>query len=328
MNIQVLQADALEVTADVLVLKYAQALYGVDELVVDRLETKGAPIRKLLPKPGGITLVDGTGQLGAKNVLFVGVASLRTFDYQAIREFARRALGSLAEEMPAAAHVAFTLHGAGYGLDEAEAFRSEIAGLIDGIESGKCPAGLQRLSIVERNVGRARRLQEQLTSILPTRFATMGGRRKLKDRDTSKLEHIRTAGAESKAKAHVFVAMPFASEFDDLFHYGIQQAVNAAGFLCERADLTSFTGDVILWVKERIDTASLLVADISTANPNVCLEVGYAWGKGIPTVLLATDAAVLPFDIKGQRCLVYKSIRKLEELLTLELKNLGGIARQ
>jgi len=99
--------------------------------------------------------------------------------------------------------------------------------------------------------------------------------------------------------------------------------VNVAGYLCERADLAAFTGDVIVWVKERIGSARLLVADLSTANPNVYLEVGYAWGKGIPTVLLARDAADLKFDVKGQRCLVYNSIRKLEELLTRELAQLS-----
>jgi hypothetical protein len=107
---------------------------------------------------------------------------------------------------------------------------------------------------------------------------------------------------------------------------GIQQAVDSAGYLCERGDLATFTGDVIAWVKERIDTASLLVADLSTANPNVYLEVGYAWGKGIPTVLLAAEAADFRFDVKGQRCLLYKSIRTLEELLTRELRNLRAKA--
>jgi hypothetical protein len=68
--------------------------------------------------------------------------------------------------------------------------------------------------------------------------------------------------------------------------------------------------------------APLLVADLSTANPNVYLEVGYAWGKGIPTVLLARDAADLRFDVKGQRCLLYNSIRKLEASLKSELKAL------
>ncbi len=138
----------------------------------------------------------------------------------------------------------------------------------------------------------------------------------------SQLEPLRTAGARSRGKPHVFVAMPFAPEFDDHFHYGIQQAVNTAGYLCERADLATFSGDVITWVKERIDSARLLVADLSTANPNVYLEVGYAWGKGIPTVLLARDATDLKFDVKGQRCLVYGSIRKLEELLARELTQL------
>lgn len=119
--------------------------------------------------------------------------------------------------------------------------------------------------------------------------------------------------------------MHFAPEFDDAFHYGIYQPVNAAGCLCERADLATFTGDVIAWVKERIDSARLLVADLSTANPNVYLEVGYAWGRGVPAVLVARDTAELRFDVKGQRCLVYNnSIRQLEESLAKELKSLLG----
>jgi hypothetical protein len=56
------------------------------------------------------------------------------------------------------------------------------------------------------------------------------------------------------------------------------------------------------------------------------LEVGYAWGKGIPTVLLARDTADLRFDVRGQRCLVYNSIRKLEDSLTSELKALAASA--
>ena len=41
--------------------------------------------------------------------------------------------------------------------------------------------------------------------------------------------------------------MPFAEEMGDIYDYGIHGAVKeaAAGFLCERADLSSFTGDVM-----------------------------------------------------------------------------------
>jgi hypothetical protein len=320
MEILILEGDALEISADVLVLKYAQALYGVDELAVNRLEAAGCQVRERLPNPGGCTLIDSMGQLGARRVLFVGVVALGAFSYEAIREFAKRALISLAGIMPEASHVALTLHGSGYGLDESEAFRCELAGLIDAFESRGCPDGLLRVTIVERNAGRVSRLQPQLSRLLPA-GATLTNQ--VQDaRLASHLEPLRTAGAKSQAKAHVFVAMPFAPEFDDRFHYGIQQAVNSAGYLCERADLATFTGDVIAWVKERIDTANLLVADLSTANPNVYLEVGYAWGKGVPTVLLSANTADLLFDVKGQRCLMYKNIQALEQLLTRELNNL------
>lgn len=321
MEIVILEGDALEISADVLVFKYAQALYGADELAVARLEVANSEVRDRLPKPGKCILLDTMGQLAAPRVLFVGVVTLRAFGYEEIREFAKRALTWLAAAVPTASHVALTLHGPGYGLDESEAFRSELAGLIDAFESGGCPVGLRRVTIVERNAGRVLRLKQLLSTLLPAGSTTATNRERGPN-FASQLEPLRTAGAKSQDKAHVFVAMPFAPEFDDRFHYGIQQAVNSAGYLCERADLATFTGDVIAWVKERIDSASLLVADLSTANPNVYLEVGYAWGKGIPTVLLSSDATDLRFDVKGQRCLVYKNIRALEELLTRELENL------
>jgi hypothetical protein len=321
MEILIVEGDALEISADVLVLKYAQALHGVDRLAVSRLEATGSQIRTHLPKPGKCRLIESGGQLGARSVLFVGVVALQWFRYEAIREFANLALASLSETMPMAAHVAFTLHGPGYGLDESEAFRSELAGLIDAFENGDCPDGLQLVTLIERDSGRVSRLRTQLSALLTDGSVTVPKSGSY-PRAASQSEPLRTAGAQSQAKAHVFVAMPFAPEFDDRFHYGIQQAVNSAGYLCERADLATFTGDVIAWVKERIDTASLLVADLSTANPNVYLEVGYAWGRGIPTVLLSGNAEDLRFDVKGQRCLVYKNIRALEELLTQELKNL------
>jgi hypothetical protein len=136
------------------------------------------------------------------------------------------------------------------------------------------------------------------------------------------IKRLQSAGYSSDEKAHVFVAMPFKEEMDDVYHYGIQQAVKAAGMLCERADLSSFAGDVIEWVRSRIRSAALVVADLTDANPNVYLEVGYAWGVGVPTVLVVRGADHLKFDVRGQRSLVYKRIKDLEELLTKELQQL------
>jgi hypothetical protein len=76
------------------------------------------------------------------------------------------------------------------------------------------------------------------------------------------------------------------------------------------------------WVRQRISSAKLVVADLSSANPNVYLEVGYAWGCRVPTVLLAKEVTDLKFDVKGQRCIVYKSIKHLEDALRNELRGL------
>ena len=327
MIISILQGDALVVPADVLVLKYAQAPFGVDAQVVRRLDTSGAGVFSPvpLPPPGAVSLVESRGLIGARTVLLVGVVPLGQFGYEEIRAFASAALAALADAMPQAAEVAVTLHGVGYGLDETEAFRAELAGIVEAFENGRHPKALRRVVIVEHDPRRVERLQRQLDEILPGENAV----RPRKEAKTAlQSDALRTAGRASRDKAHVFVAMPFAKEFDDRFHYGIHTAIRAAGYLCERADMASFTGDILLWVKERIDTAELLVADLSGANPNVYLEVGYAWGKGLPTVLLASDEKDLLFDVRGQRCLVYQnSIRVLEQLLTAELGKLASDRR-
>jgi hypothetical protein len=132
-----------------------------------------------------------------------------------------------------------------------------------------------------------------------------------------------SAGANSNEKPHAFVAMPFAPELEDTYHYGIQAPVRAAGLLCERVDQAAFDGPIIQRIKERIETAKVVIADLSMANPNVYLEVGYAWGRGRPTVLLVRDVKELRFDVASYRCIVYRSIRELESLLTRELERLA-----
>ena len=319
------QGDALSFRADVLALKYADALYGVDRAVVHALTAAGVSIEARLPKAGGFYLTPAMDAVTADQVLFVGVGPLRQFGYGEIRAFGRKVLEALAGETPHARHLALTIHGPGYGLDENEAFESEIAGLLDAIGSGDFPADLERVTIVEANTGRAKRLKALLGQLLPN------GPRNSRSRATQPLsdvaDRLRSVGYDSPSKPHVFVAMPFAEEMDDVFHYGIQGAVNDSGFLCERADLSSFTGDVIEWVKTRISSASLVVADLSDSNPNVYLEVGYAWGCGRPTVLLVKDTSQLKFDVRGQRCLVYKRIKDLEESLRSELEGLKVILR-
>ncbi|MEJ1961544.1 MAG: M17 family peptidase N-terminal domain-containing protein [Gammaproteobacteria bacterium] len=321
-SITVQKGDALSFEADVLVLKYADTVHGLDREVFLQLSEARRDIEDFAPAEGESVLIPARGVISATEILVLGVGSLRSFGYQEIRDFGKRALATLAESRPATTSVALTLHGPGYGLDEREAFESEIAGLLDAIHGGLFPKALQQVTIVELNAKRAARLAMLLGELLFSKpraaaetFAPPG------------LElpaRLKSVGYDSQAKPHIFVAMPFAEEMDDVFHYGINSAVNAAGFLCERADLSTFTGDVIDWVKKRISSASLVIADLSNANPNVYLEVGYAWGCGRPTVLIVRDPPNVPFDVRGQRYLVYKKIQELETKLRAELEGLAA----
>jgi hypothetical protein len=318
-RIHVVEGNIAELPVDVVALKYAQAYYGADRLVASLLAEAGEDPTHLRPRAGGYRLLSSRGVVSAEKVLFVGVPLLVDFGYREIREFARRVLTALAVEAPGTRSIAATLHGPGYGFDEIEAFESEVAGFLDALRSGDFPSGLDEITIAERNPGRCRRLKKVLNELVPQGERKAG----VIDIAEAREERLRAAGYASDAKAHVFVAMPFKEEMDDVYHYGIQGAVRDAGFLCEPADLAAFTGDVLQWVRERIKTSALLVADLSDANPNVYLEVGYAWGCGIPTVLLVRENPErLRFDVRGQRCLVYKRIKDLEESLRNELQSL------
>lgn len=318
-SIDLLAGDILKVDADVLVLKYAQANYGLDTLVTRILADGGIDPSLMRPKPGGFRLVDGVSEIVARRVLFVGVVPLYSFSYPEIRDFSRRVLAALAGSAPETQRIALTLHGAGYGLDENEAFESEIAGLVDAIRSLDFPEQLSEVVIVEANRGRARRLDGVLRELLPAGSVTTTVDRH-REAIAEDSERLRAAGYASASKDHIFVAMPFKDEMDDVYHYGIQAAVRSIGFICERADLSAFTGDVMDWVRERVRSAKLVVADLTEANPNVYLEVGYAWGCDVPTVLVVKDTEDLKFDTRGQRCLVYKKIKDLEVALTKELR--------
>jgi hypothetical protein len=146
-----------------------------------------------------------------------------------------------------------------------------------------------------------------------------------RQRKSQDYEELRMSVKDVKSpKKHIFVAMPFSNELEDSYFYGIKVPIENAGFNCVRVDRKSFIGDILVQIKLDIETASAVVALLDGVNPNVSLEVGYAWGNKVPTILLIKDTSQLPFDLKGQKCIVYDSIRGLEKSLATELNELIG----
>lgn len=321
-TIEVKNADALTFETDVLVLKHSQALYGLDRMVVGAFADRGLNIEEQLPPEGGYFSIEAPANIAARKVFFVGTPRLRKFGYKEIRSFASQALSFLNAAGEEPVEIAVTVHGVGYGLDEEEAFSSQLAGFVDGITRGDMPPTLRKITFIEFDRRRATLLSNILESLIPSGAIKKDIATFYKGIEEKSKALLNEAGYTSDTKAHVFVAMPFKDEMEDIWDYGIKSVVKSAGYLCERADLSSYTGDVMAWVKSRIKSADIVIADLTGANPNVYLEIGYAWGADIPTILIASDADELKFDVRGQRCLVYNRIKDLEKKLANELQNI------
>jgi len=335
----IIPGHILNFEADVIALKHAQEFFGADWAVAQALSGVGVSEKELECLPNDYRYVNTRGSIQAKHALYVGVPPIIRFDYQQVKEFAARSLLILQSEAPRTAQLGLTLHGLGFGLDEVEAFLAEFQGCLEAIQMGAIPDSLERITVVELHNDRVKRLRKALEQHLFTanyaeRVETHWAYR-LYPAQSAQRGHTPPAPqtskgfgtaevstSEYKIKPHAFVAMPFKKEMDDVFYYGIQGPVRSAGYLCERVDQEAFTGDILDRVKQKIETAAVVIADLTGANPNVYLEVGYAWGKGRPTVLLAAAENELKFDVRGQRCLTYERIRDLEEALTRELTEL------
>lgn len=316
-KISVITANILEFPCDALILKYAQAWHGADLAVAHELGLgRGWDLGGGFCDPGDFRLVDSQGKIEATHVLFEGVPTLRRLNYAFIREFSQSAIAHLNKALPDVRHIALTIHGVNVGMDERESFLSQLAGILDALSDSKVLSKLEEISFVEKNTARALRLSKLLkdnySQIRKTSSQTQPAAPMTKE--------VANAGLSKTEKPHIFVAMPFSPEMEDVYIFGIQGPVQEAGFLCERVDQAVFTGDIVDRIKQRIETAKLVIADLSGANANVYLEVGYAWGRNVNALLICKNIDELKFDVKGQRCVVYSSINDLKKKLSEELK--------
>ncbi len=213
-------------------------------------------------------------------------------------------------------------------MDEREAFLSLVGGFLDGIESGTFPESLKRIEIVELNSSRAKRLEKMLSEVigpssaLDSKPAPLQGTQTSLGLSVAAHESLSSFGDQSERTSKLFGAMPFAKEHSDVWEIAIQESCQAAGLVCERVDELAYTGDVLKQITSRLQKASGVLALLNEANPNVFLEIGFAWGMDRTTVLIAKEGTSLPFDVQGQKCIHYSSIADLRRSLIKELTSL------
>ena len=104
---------------------------------------------------------------------------------------------------------------------------------------------------------------------------------------------------------YCFVLMPFLLEWSDSLYKHLKQILYSKEYSCERAD-DLYGSDVLedIWIA--INTAELIIADITSKNPNVFYEIGIAHTLGKKVILLTQSTDDIPFDFKRFRHIIYK----------------------
>lgn len=125
------------------------------------------------------------------------------------------------------------------------------------------------------------------------------------------------------AKRFCFVLMPFSEQFNDVYNIGIKDTVESIGHIAERVDDQIFRKETILErIKNQINVADFIIADMSGNNANVYYEVGFAHALQKECILIANDVSEIKFDLKHHRHIEYKSISNLKSKLLPELNQL------
>ena len=103
-----------------------------------------------------------------------------------------------------------------------------------------------------------------------------------------------------------FVMMPFAVPLGNYYEKVYKPAIEKAGLKPVRADTEIFgAGKIMDQVWSGINTAKVLVAELTTRNPNVFYELGLAHALKKPVVLVSSNESDVPFDLKHIRVIYY-----------------------
>jgi hypothetical protein len=128
------------------------------------------------------------------------------------------------------------------------------------------------------------------------------------DEPSSKVEVI-------DATDSVFVIMPFNKDFNDVWKGAVEKATKNEGFRPVRVDTINKSSNITDDIIESIRKCKIAVVDVSSNNPNVMFELGYAVAIGKPNIIISQSVEFLPFDIRNIRTILYlNSWSGIEEL--------------
>lgn len=128
-----------------------------------------------------------------------------------------------------------------------------------------------------------------------------------------------------------FIDMPFGRrvdpksgveiDFDQVYEQGIRPAVEAAGLECIRGDREQTGGIIHTAMFARLLLSEFVIADMTSANPNVFYELGVRHSaRPYTTIAIFATLGAPPFDVNMVRAIAYElSDGRLSALAAAEL---------
>ncbi|MHA6740995.1 hypothetical protein [Rhodococcus erythropolis] len=106
--------------------------------------------------------------------------------------------------------------------------------------------------------------------------------------------------------ASCFVMQPFSGALGSYYESIFKPAIAQAGLAPIRADADIFaTGKIVDQIWRGINESAVLVAELTSKNPNVFYELGLAHALHKPVVLVSSNEEDVPFDLRHIRVIVY-----------------------
>lgn len=106
--------------------------------------------------------------------------------------------------------------------------------------------------------------------------------------------------------ATCFVMQPFSGHLGAYYDSIFKPAIEKTGLVAVRADDDIFaTGKIMDQVWRGIGRATVLVAELTSKNPNVFYELGLAHALKKPVVLVSSNEGDVPFDLRHIRVILY-----------------------
>jgi len=330
LKINLINGDLTKVSCSIVFLKHIEEAFSTPEMAFDNL-LKGLLFARYDDRQDNL-FVPCTNE--GLNCQFIYVVNFHKkdlpFRYSSVEKYARKiievVLDSNTKIPRPIKKVATAVHGPGAGLDASEAMETFLVALAKELELKKDFGELEEILLVEKDKDIFERLEERMNYLVSKGtikfFEGDPYLVPLEDISDSNPDKQRTINPSAN---HIFIAMPFAKEFNNIYYFGIKQAIEKYNRKSERTDQDKFVGDIVQRIKERIRTADLVIGDITGHNPNVFYEVGLADGLG-KKIILISQAQEIPFDFKTQNQITYDSLdilalsTKLDELLAELLK--------